>query len=66
MKSCLLLLDAAPEPLTPVAGIAGLILIVLVVLMLVAAGAVGLFFLLKWLKNKNLRSSSPTVREGSS
>jgi hypothetical protein len=66
MKSYLLLLDAAPEPLTPVVGFAGLILIVLVVLMLVAAGAVGLFFLLKWLKHKNLRRSSLAVREGSS
>jgi len=52
MEMSLLLLDVAPDPVTPVAGIGGLILIVVAVLMFAAAGIVGFVFLLKWLRDR--------------
>jgi len=61
MKISLLLLDVAPDPVTPVIGVGGLILLVLVVLMLVSAGVFAFVFFLRWLKRR-----SPNVSEGSS
>ena len=52
MEMSLLLLDVAPDPVTPVAGIGGLILIVVAVLMFAAAGILGFVFLLKWLRGR--------------
>ena len=53
----LLLLDAAPEPVSVGIGIAGFILVAVVVLMLTAAALVGFVFLLK-----RLRRSGPGTR----
>ena len=50
MEISLLLLDVAPDPVTPVAGVGGLILIVVAVLMFAAAGIVGFVFFLQWLR----------------
>jgi hypothetical protein len=65
MISQLLLLDVAPDPVTPAVGIAGLILIALVVGMLAVAGIFGFVFLLKRVRSGNISGTNPTVSEGS-
>ena len=50
MMNHLLLLDAAPEPVSVGIGIAGFILVTVVVLMLTAAALIGFVFLLKRLR----------------
>ena len=51
----ILLLDAAPEPVSVGIGIAGVILVAVVVLMLTAAVLVGLVFLFKRLRRNDAR-----------
>jgi hypothetical protein len=57
VKSSLLLLDVAPDPVTPVIGIGGLILLVMVVLMLAAATIIGFVFFMKWMRRRAMERS---------
>jgi hypothetical protein len=58
-----LLLDVAPDPVTPVIGIGGLILIAVIVLMLAAAAIVGFVFLLKRVMRRQPKTEV-ALREG--
>ena len=57
----ILLLDAAPEPVSIGVGIVGLILIGIVVLMITAAVLVGFVFLFKRLRGNDAGGSTPLV-----
>ncbi len=56
-KANLLLLDVAPDPVSPVMGSGGLILFLVIVVMLVTAGITGFVFVLKSLKKRNAATS---------
>ena len=57
----ILLLDAAPEPVSVGIGIAGLILVAVVVLMITAAVLVGFVFLFKRLRRNDSGGSTRLV-----
>jgi hypothetical protein len=64
MMSNLLLLDVAPDPVTPVTGIGALILIAVIVLMLTAATIVGFIFLLKRIRRSRQPAFSSRAEDG--
>ena len=57
MMNYILLLDAAPDPISAGVGIAGLILIGVVVLMITGAALVGFVFLIKRLRSNDAARS---------
>ena len=61
MMNYILLLDAAPEPISVGIGVAGLILVAVVVLMITAAVLVGFVFLFKRLRRNDAGGNTRLV-----